>query len=142
MMSNAPTSAPRPITLTFLAAAIAALCLAGQAGATTGAISGKAVNAATGRVVAGASVSLIGSNHTATTDLNGVYRLAEVPAGSLSVAVSKEGFQPLTITGVAVTPGEIALVEVPLEPTEERVITLEAVSVSADTVANLSLIHI
>ena len=120
----------------MVVAAVFALGLNAQTLAATGAIAGKAVNSATGRGIAGAVVSVVGSAYTATTDLHGAYRLMDVPTGQLSVAASKEGFQPLTLTKVAVEEGETALIDVPLAPAEQQIVQLAAMSVSADTVAN------
>ena len=137
MMSNAPTSDTRPIiNLWLLTAALCTFGLTTRANAATAAIGGKAVNSATGREVAGATVSIVNSSHRALTDLNGTYRLADVPGGAVDVVVSKAGFQPLTITGVKVTEGDVTALDVPLAPAEESVVTLAAVSVSADFVAS------
>jgi TonB-dependent receptor len=136
-MSNAPASASCPISSSlFIAAAVFALSFSAQALAATGAIAGKAVDSATGGGVAGAVVSVVGSNHAATTDLNGSYRLGNVPAGKTNVVVSKPGFLAVTITDVAVPEGDVANVELALASSDQPVLKMEAFSVSADVLQN------
>ncbi|MDO8541803.1 MAG: TonB-dependent receptor [Opitutaceae bacterium] len=103
--------------------------------AATGVITGKAINAANGAAVAGATIRVVGLADSVTSDLNGAYRIPGVPAGTLSVTITKEGFQPLTISSVALGGGETEVVEVPLAPASD-VLRMEAFSISADTVAN------
>jgi hypothetical protein len=105
----------------------------------TGVLNGLAINTATGVPVAGAAVSITGSNLTTITDLNGAFRLDEVPVGEVDLLVAKAGLQAVTITKIAIAQGNVARVEVPLAPATERVLEMEAFSVSADVVANSDL---
>ncbi|MFM1874552.1 MAG: hypothetical protein RL266_289 [Bacteroidota bacterium] len=51
-----------------------------------------------------------------TTDSNGNYVFGNLPAGTYTLTFSKEGYQPLTIAGVAVTSGETTNVDAQLLP--------------------------
>ena len=135
-MSHAPASGSRPIQSLFVTAAVFALGLCHQALAATGGITGKAVDAATGREVAGAVVRIVGSDRAATTDLNGSYRVAGVPAGQVGITIARDGYQPLTLSEVAVAAGETATLDLPLAPSEQQVVKMEAFAVSADVIQN------
>jgi TonB-dependent receptor len=106
-----------------------------QAMAATGTIAGKAINSATGRGVAGATVKAVGSDRTATSDLDGAYRLTSVPTGNVNIAVARDGFRPLTVANVSVAADETAQLDVPLTPADDRIVTLSAVAVSANAIA-------
>ena len=104
--------------------------LAAEAG---GVVTGRVIDLATGAGVAGAVVSLAGVS--ATSDLEGAFRLAGIPGGFHEVRASKAGYQPGTVSGVAVLPGAVASTEVPLTPVgADTVVKLEAFSVSAEVV--------
>ncbi len=101
-----------------------------------GTVAGQVINPETGRGVAGATVAIAGVEATTTTDLDGAFQVAGVPAGLREVRVSKEGFQPANVSGVAVMAGLAARVDVPLGVNREPVIRMEAFSVSAEVVQN------
>lgn len=63
------------------------------------------VQSESGRPVAGARVSLVGSNQTVLTDKRGRYTFDEVPAGSQSLAITAEGMQNTKVTDVNVKAG-------------------------------------
>ena len=107
----------------------------------TGVLAGQAINTGSGAPVAGATVtvSIAGTDRTATTDLNGNFRIADVPVGEVRLLAAKSGLQPVSITQVAVAAGEVARVDIPLAPATEDVLRLAAFSVSADAVANSDL---
>lgn len=81
-------------------------------GPTTGTISG-AVTSSTGTALSGATVSSGGI--TATTQTNGTYSLANVPAGTQTVTASLSGFQTGSQT-VTVTAGATATANFTLTP--------------------------
>lgn len=131
------TFTQRPLFWRLALLAITLVSVPGQAAETqTGILIGVAVNTATGAPVSGAAVSVSGSEATATTDLNGNFRLQGVPAGAVDVTVSKVGVQPVTVTQVAIQAGQVSRIEVPLAPALDPVLKMAAFSVSADVVAS------
>ena len=58
----------------------------------TGSISGRVVEAGTGRPLSGAEVFLSGRTRPAVTDDNGEYRITDVPAGAATVRVRLIGY--------------------------------------------------
>lgn len=58
----------------------------------TGIVVGRVVDATSGYGISGVSVSMSGTDVTATTDVNGDYRLANVPSGFHSVSFYKGGY--------------------------------------------------
>ncbi len=102
-------------------------------------ISGRIVSVDTGRGVAGAVVRLAGTDQTATSDLEGGYRLEQVPVGARDLQVTKEGFQPVTISGVTVAINTAARIDVALTTAttqRDAVVKMEAFSVSAEVMQN------
>lgn len=127
-------SGVRFLTLSLiLAFAIAGSVLPGQQPAGTGVLTGRIVNQGTGMAVPSATVGVKGTSYTATSDLSGVYRIENVPAGAYDVVAEKDGFVATTVTGVAVGAGEPTSLDVPLGPGSDS-IKMEAFTVSADVV--------
>lgn len=58
----------------------------------TGALEGKIVDVATNNPVSGASVTVLGTSITATSDANGSYLLTNVPAGLNYITISASGY--------------------------------------------------
>lgn len=81
-------------------------------------------------------MAVAGSDRTTTTGVDGAYHLGDVVSGKVVVSISKEGFQPQTITEVAVADGETARVELALARSDRDVVKMEAFSVSADILQN------
>lgn len=102
--------------------------------APAGGLKGRVVSAASGLGVAGARVSVSGLANPATTDLSGNFSVNDVPAGSASVEVSKDGFQPTKIGPVTVAAGPATQLDVALSGTGDPVVQMEAFSVGADVV--------
>ncbi|HUJ39981.1 MAG TPA: carboxypeptidase-like regulatory domain-containing protein [Candidatus Acidoferrales bacterium] len=69
-------------------------------------------------VVAGALVSLrnlaTGAMHATRANGDGVFRVLSLPAGEYELKVEADGFQPFTRPNVAVSPGELVIVEISL----------------------------
>ena len=63
-----------------------------------GRITGKVTAAQDGRPIAGASVTVIGTNRRGVTDTSGTYHIADVPSGSQEVRARFLGFAPLSQT--------------------------------------------
>ncbi|HTX18206.1 MAG TPA: TonB-dependent receptor [Bacteroidota bacterium] len=73
-----------------------------QAG-TTGKIRGKVVDVKSGEALVGASVLLEGTSMGASTDVNGVYLVLNVPPGKYKVRCSYLGYQSVVVSNVEVT---------------------------------------
>ncbi len=106
------------------------------ADATTGAVGGQVLMAESGRALAGATVTVTGTLLTATTDLDGAYRINGVPPGARDLTIVKENFQASNITAVTVAAGDVARVDVALTAARDSVIKMEAFSVSAEVIQN------
>jgi TonB-linked SusC/RagA family outer membrane protein len=99
----------RPASL-FLLSSVFALCAAAPSQAQqTGTISGVVTEVTAGNPVVGARISVIGTQHAATTNAEGRYTIGGVPAGSHSVQARMIGFTVLE-RSVAVTGGQTATV--------------------------------
>ena len=76
------------------------------------------VKDANGAVVTGATVkaagSTVGTERTATTDANGFYRLAALPAGTYTVTVSQSGFATST-SSIELTVNRTATLDVQMQ---------------------------
>jgi outer membrane receptor for ferrienterochelin and colicin len=94
-----------------------------------GRITGRVVNAETGRPVERAQVELIGTSQRALTDMDGRYFLQNVPPGTHVVDVRQIGFTFKTVTNVTVTAGETTVLDVSLG---SAVFTAETITVSAE----------
>src|SRR5213596_1283273 len=70
-----------------------------------GRITGTVTAAQDGRPIAGATVTVVGTNRTAATEASGRYEIADAPSGTQLVRVRLLGFAPLTLT-VQVPAGE------------------------------------
>ena len=96
----------------------------------TGTIFGKVVDSATGEELIGANILLDGTTIGAATDIEGNYKISNIPAGTYSLIASMIGYSKYVVTEVAIKPGEqkkleLALVSEAIE-TDEVVITAEA----------------
>lgn len=94
-----------------------------------GRITGRVTSARTGEPVAGARVSVAGTQLSVQTAPDGRFTLPRVPAGSRDVRVERMGFAPKSVTGVAVQAGRTAELDVGLEA---QTLVLEGVTVTAE----------
>jgi hypothetical protein len=87
-MSNQRLAVPVVVTL------LSVLFLAGARGASAqdATVTGRVLEQGTGDPVAGATVSVEGTDLRATSDTAGVYRLVNVPAGRQTVQVQRLGY--------------------------------------------------
>src|ERR687898_22199 len=104
---------------------------AAQAG--TGTLAGRVVDEQSA-AIPGATVTVTelatGAMRTASSDAEGVFRLAGLPAGRYTVDVTLDGFQPLKVTDVPLAPAEVRS----LERLQLKLGQLsESVTVTADT---------
>jgi outer membrane receptor protein involved in Fe transport len=95
---------------------------------TGGRITGRVLDAATGRPISQARVTVLGTTSTAETDLDGRYRTAEVAAGSHSIRVIMIGFRPEQRDSVKVTSGQATVVNVALSAAPIQIADVEVVA--------------
>lgn len=92
--------------------------LAPMSAQVTAAISGKVVDAS-GTGVTGATVTVksleTGASRTATTGADGAYRIVSLPLGAQEVRAEKPGFKTVVRSGVSLSVGEDAVVNLALE---------------------------
>ena len=109
----------------FGAMALASVLLAssgwGQAPG-TGRIQGRVLDAATGRPLPGAQVTVVGSAIRGVSGVDGAYAIESVPAGPQALQLSLMGYGSKTVTGVLVSPGQ----------TTEQSLSLSAEAVSIE----------
>jgi hypothetical protein len=108
--------------------------------AARGSIQGQATDPA-GRSIPGAVVSVSNGREaprSATTDVLGVYRLANLPPGAYTVRISAKGFAPAQRTDVPVTPGAAQTINFPLSLAADiqSVTVSDSVQVAVDPSAN------
>jgi len=93
--------------LVLMAAGAASVLLAGRAQAqTTGSLAGQVVDANTQQAVGDAVViaqsPALQGEQTAVTDASGAFEITLLPAGTYTLTVQREGFQPFTQQGLTV----------------------------------------
>ena len=96
----------------------------------TGTVFGKVVDSATGEELIGANILLDGTTIGAATDIEGNYKISNIPVGTYSLIASMIGYSKYVVTEVEIKFGEqkkleLALVSEAIE-TDEVVITAEA----------------
>jgi TonB-dependent receptor len=111
------------------AAAFVAVCAADAQAAQ---IRGRILNAETGRPAAGAQVKVAGSDATATTDADGRFTIANVPAGPQTVVVNGAGFRDQRADVTA--SDDTRVVDLRMRPVEQ----LERIVVSGIRTAELA----
>lgn len=112
----APTLTPRPVRA-LVALALAGLTLfllASSAQAQTGTIAGVVVDQDTGETLIGVNVVVDGLGAGAATGLDGDYRIPGIPAGTYDLTFSYLGYTSQKVTGVAVTAGQTASLDIEL----------------------------
>lgn len=106
----------------------------------TGTLSGRVINPSTGMGVPNATLTVAVLGLIATSDLSGSFTIANVPAGQPDLIAVKAGFQTATVTGVGVTAGQTANIEIPLRPAgADDVLQMEAMTISADVMQGSQL---
>ena len=99
-----------------------------------GSVSGRVLDESSGFGVSGASVVVLETGAETTTDLRGGYSIRGVAAGTVTLVLTKDGFEPTTITGVSIAPGTNEVLDIPLPPSGGPVIRMDAFTISADIV--------
>jgi hypothetical protein len=101
----------------LLAALLLTLVLPlGAAAQGTGQVTGRILDSQTGRPLPAARVAVQGTQVAAMAAVDGRYTLRGVPAGDHSLAVTLIGYGAKTVTGVRVTAGGVASLDVTLSP--------------------------
>jgi outer membrane receptor protein involved in Fe transport len=125
-------AALRALFSTVLFLSLFAVASAQSAGG-KGVLVGRVVSTANGLPVIGVTLTIAGQS--GETNLNGVYRIEDIPVGEHSLTVDKAGFQRQSVTGVAVSTVEIAKLDLAVAPvTAEAPITMAAFGVAAEVV--------
>lgn len=94
-----------------------------------GRVTGRVLSARTGEPVAGARVSVTGTQLATETAPDGRYALPRVPAGTREVRVERLGYAPKSVTGVQVAAGRTTELDVGLE---SQTLVLEGLTVTAE----------
>lgn len=88
----------RPVRWRAAVLAIAAIVpTLGAAQGATGSVRGRVTDAASGRGIADAQVTVAGTRIGAMTNANGEYALAQVPVGARSISARRLGFSPASL---------------------------------------------
>jgi len=109
------------------------VCGAWAEGAFAGTLRGKIVDSQTGEPLMFVSVVITGTNKGAATDLEGVFVIREVPAGTYEVNVTMVGYSKRVITSVVVPEGDAEPLNLTLTP---EVIMGEEIEVTAEAIKN------
>jgi hypothetical protein len=107
----------------------------------TGSVFGKIVDAATGEELIGANILLEGTTIGAASDIEGNFKINNIPSGTYSLIASMIGYSKLTVTNLKIAAGEnnkidLALTSEAVE-TEEVLITAEALKNSETSVLKI-----
>jgi len=98
-----------------------------------GVITGRVIDEKTGDALIGANVIIDGRGTGGATDLDGIYRINNIPAGKYSLRVTYIGYQPKKVSGVTVSENQNAIVDIVLSSA-----SLEMESVVVEVVAKKS----
>ncbi|HEV7387953.1 MAG TPA: TonB-dependent receptor [Gemmatimonadaceae bacterium] len=101
--------------LFVLALTVSAMPLRQALGQGTGTVRGTVIDSTSQQPVAGAQVSLVGSNRIAYTDASGNYRFTGVAAGPVTVRAQRIGFAQRQAT-VSLAEGGLAAADIVLQP--------------------------
>lgn len=102
-----------------LVAAVAVL--AGVRSTNTGSMEGLVTNAETGVGMAGATVRIGDGSLSATTDVTGRYRLANIPTGSYRICANYQGYVETCVSQLTVTDDHTTVQDFQLTPTNTTV---------------------
>ncbi len=80
-----------------------------------GSIAGRVIDAATGEGLPGVNVFLVGTTLGASTDIDGNYRIDNIPIGFYTLQASFIGYRTATVDSVEVRAGEVTVVNLALE---------------------------
>ncbi|NOX38897.1 MAG: TonB-dependent receptor plug domain-containing protein [Calditrichaeota bacterium] len=111
---------------------------------TTGKITGLVTDKKTGEPLPGVNIVLEGTNYGAATDVDGVYFILNVPAGTYTLRAIYLGYKTVEVQQVRVmadltTRIDIQMEEVPLELGEEVVVVAERPLIQKDLTASRTI---
>lgn len=100
----------------------------------TGSVRGRVIDLDFESPVAGADVQLLEINRRVQTDTDGFYFMAEIPPGTYTLVIVRDGFERLVLPGVAVIGGSLAEADAMLrgEFSELEEVTVREVAGSSD----------
>lgn len=127
-----------------VAAAIACVALlpgvARAQGQSTGTVTGRVLSQATNEYLRNASVTVVGTTITATSEAGGNFRLLNVPAGAQTLRFSFSGLETKD-QAINVTAGQSLTVDVTLGNEDKSVIQLESFVVATEREGNAKMIQ-
>src|SRR5688572_30271635 len=97
--------------------------------ANTGTISGRVIDVRSGQPLTEVGVQVVGQGRGMQTGLDGRFRFANVPAGTITLHVRRIGYRPKTLTGLYLEPGKTLEQPVVME---QATVTLAAIVATAD----------
>ena len=112
-----------------LVALSAVVAIAQDVSPATGTLVGRIVDAQSGQPLSEAGVQIVGTTRGVQTGLDGRFRFAAVPSGTITIQVRRLGFQPKQITGLYLEAGKTIEQAIVMEPTT---VMLDAVVATAD----------
>jgi len=102
-------------------------------GGTTGKVTGKVVDAATGEALVGANVVIVGTMLGAVTDVEGKFTIIGVPIGVYQIRASMVGYQEVVRNDVKVSADQTTSIEYKLSSTA---VQMESVVITAEQLVN------
>ena len=88
----------------------------GELKAQQGKISGKVISSKTGEALVGATISVEGLKRSVQTDLNGLYSVSGLSAGTYNLSCSYVSYTTKKVPGVEVKSGEVNTMDIVLDP--------------------------
>lgn len=86
-----------------------------------GVVSGRVFDQGTGEPLAGATVMVVGTRLGAFSDLDGQFRIKNVPAGMHTIQATMVGYNKIEVTELTVAAGDIAKIDLTLAPSDVKV---------------------
>ncbi|MCS6770611.1 MAG: TonB-dependent receptor [Kiritimatiellae bacterium] len=114
----------------------------GHAQGERGALRGQVIDADFGDPVQGATLRILEQDISVNSDREGFFLFPDLPPGSYSVAVTREGYQRAVLSGVVVPPGTVAELNVRLssELTEMEELVVRESEPETDTATEAGLL--
>ena len=105
----------------------------------TGKIVGRVIEAQTGRPLAHAAIHLVGTTRGVSTNADGRYTIADIPAGTVTLHVRLLGYRPKTVTGILLLPKATVEQNISLEPTATELAAMVVTAATERGAANVLL---